>query len=162
LGNGFMFANFLGGEDYSFLACDEADAGDEKLAGDNQGDEPDGKEPCAKEANKGDGDKKFVGERIEEATKVGFDFPESGEVSVKPIGEGGGDEEGESEPSGPSGDGGMGTGLEKNEEDKGGDDAGNGKPIGKSHRKRIKGKSWGRKDVWGFFTSLQIWEKGGK
>ena len=140
MGNGFMFANFFGGEDNSLLACDEADAGDEKLAGDNQGDEPDGKKSCAKEANKGDGDEKFVGEGIEEAAEIGFNFPEAGEMSVEPIGESGGDEEGESEPSGPSGDGGMGTGLEKNEEDKGGDDAGHGKPVGKSHKKRVKGR----------------------
>jgi len=121
-----MFANFCGGEDNSFLACDEADASDEKLACDNQGDEPDGEESCAKEADKGDSDEKFVGEGIKEAAKIGLDFPEAGEVSVEPISQGGGDEEGESEPSGPSGDGGMGTGLEKNEKDKGGDDAGNG------------------------------------
>jgi hypothetical protein len=133
-----MFANFFGGEDNSFLACDEADTGDEKLAGDNQGDEPDGEESCAKEADESDGDEKFVGEGIEEAAEIGFDFPEAGEMPVEPIGESGGDEEGESEPSGPSGDGGMGAGLEKNEEDKGGYDAGDGEPIGKSHKKRVK------------------------
>jgi hypothetical protein len=32
----------------------------------------------------------------------------------------------------------MGAGLEKNEEDKGGDDAGDGEPVGKSHKKRVK------------------------
>jgi hypothetical protein len=133
-----MFANFFGGEDNPFLACDEADAGDEKLAGDNQGDKPDGEESCAKEADEGDGDEKFVGERIEEAAEIRFDFPEAGEMPVEPIGESGGDEEGESEPSGPSGDGGMGAGLEKNEEDKGGYDAGDGEPVGKSHKKRVK------------------------
>ena len=93
MGNGFMFANFFGGEDNSLLACDEADAGDEKLAGDNQGDEPDGEESCAKQADKGDGNEKFVGERIEEAAEIGFDLPEAGEVSVEPISQGGGDEE---------------------------------------------------------------------
>jgi len=133
-----MFANFFGGEDNSLLACDEADASDEKLACDNQGDEPDGEEPCAKEANKGDGDEKLVGEGIEEAAEIGLDFPEAGEVPVEPIGESGGDEESESEPSGPSGDGGVGTGLKKNEEDKGGYDAGDGEPVGKSHKKRVK------------------------
>jgi hypothetical protein len=121
-----MFANFFSGENNTLLACDEADTGDEKLAGDNQGDEPDGKESCAKETDKGDGDEKFIGERIKETAEIGFDFPEASEMSVEPIGEGGGDEESESEPSGPSGDGGMGTGLEKNEKDKGGNDASNG------------------------------------
>ena len=140
MGNGFMFANFFGGEDNSLLACDEADAGDEKLAGDNQRDEPDGEESCAKQADKGDGNEKFVGEGIEEAAEIGLNFPEAGEVSVEPIGESGGDEKSESEPGGPSGDGGMGTGLEKNEEDKGGDDAGHGKPVGESHKKRVKGR----------------------
>jgi hypothetical protein len=135
-----MFANFFGGEDNSFLACDEADASNKKLAGDNQGDEPDGEEACTKETDEGDGDEKFVGEGIEKAAEIGLDFPQAGEVSVEPIGESGGNEESESEPSGPSGDGGMGAGLEKNEEDKGGDDAGNGKPVGKSHKKRVKGR----------------------
>ena len=88
-----MFANFFGGEDNSLLACDEADTGDEKFAGDNQGDEPDGKEPCAKEADKGDSDEKFIGERIEKAAEIGLNFPKAGEVSVEPIGESGGDEE---------------------------------------------------------------------
>ena len=140
MGNGFMFANFFGGEDNSLLACDEADAGDEKLAGDNQRDEPDGEESCAKQADKGDGNEKFVGEGIEEAAEIGLNFPEAGEVSVEPIGESGGDEEDESKPSGPSGDGGMGAGLEKNEEDKGGDDTGHGEAVRKSHKKRVKGR----------------------
>jgi hypothetical protein len=34
----------------------------------------------------------------------------------------------------------MSTGLEKNEEDKGGDDAGHGEPVGKGHKKRVKGR----------------------
>jgi hypothetical protein len=46
----------------------------------------------------------------------------------------------------------VGTGLEKNEKDKGGDDAGHGKPVGESHRKRVKGRWRGRKDVWGVFA----------
>jgi hypothetical protein len=88
-----MFANFFGGEDNTLLACDKTDASDEKFAGDNQGDEPDGEESCAKEADKGDGNEKFVGEGIEKAAEIGLNFPEAGEVSVEPISQGGGDEE---------------------------------------------------------------------
>ena len=64
LGGGFMFTDFFSSENNSFLACDEANAGDEKFAGDNEGDEPDGEKSCAQEADKGDGDETFVGEGI--------------------------------------------------------------------------------------------------
>ena len=46
----------------------------------------------------------------------------------------------------------MGTGLEKNEKDKSGDDAGNREPVGEGHSKRVKGRWRGRKDVWGVFA----------
>ena len=42
--------------------------------------------------------------------------------------------------------------MEKNEKDKGGDDAGHGKPVGESHRIKVKGRWRGRKDVWGVFA----------
>ena len=153
LGNGFMFTNFFSSENNSFLACDEANAGDEKFAGDNEGNEPDGEESCAKEADKGDGDEKFVGEGIKQATKVGFDFPEASEISVEPIGEGSGDKESEGEPCSPKRDRGMSTSLEKNEKDKGCDNACHGKPIGEGHlcesrlsrgvmERRISGSGW--------------------
>ena len=148
-----MFTNFFSSENNSFLACNEANAGDEKFASDDEGNEPDGEKARAEEPDKSDGDEKFVGEGIKQATKVGFDFPEASEISVEPIGEGGGDEESEGEPCSPKRDRGMSTSLEKNEKDKGCDNACHGKPIGEGHlcesrlsrgvmERRISGSGW--------------------
>jgi len=128
-----MFADFFGGENDSFLTGDEANSGDEKFSRHDERDEPDGQEASAEESDEGNGDEEFIGEWIEEATEVGFDFPEAGEVAVEPIGESGGDEESEGEPSGPLGNGGVSAGLEEDEEDKSGQDATDREPIGESH-----------------------------
>ena len=133
LGYGFMFPYFFGSQDDSLLSCDEPDSCDQKLPGDHKGDEPDGKKACAKKTDEGDGDQKLVREGVEEAAKVRLDFPFSGEMTVQPVREGGGDKEGQSEPSGPQGHGWMGTGLKKDQQNKGGDDAADRKPIGKGH-----------------------------
>ena len=128
-----MLSHFFRGKNYPLLTGDKAYPGDEEFAGHDQGDEPDGQEASAEESDEGDGDEEFVGEGIEEATEVGFDFPEAGKVAVEPIGESGGDEESEGEPSGPLGNGGVSAGLEEDEEDKSGQDATDREPIGESH-----------------------------
>ena len=131
--NGFMFADFFGGENDSFLTGDEANSRDEEFAGNDQGDKPDGEKASAEKANEGDGDEEFVGKGIKETAEVGLDLPFTGEVAIEPIGQGGGDKEGESEPRGPLGNGGVSAGLEKDEEDKSGQDATDREPIGESH-----------------------------
>jgi hypothetical protein len=118
-----MFPDFLCSENDSFLSSHEPNSGDQKLSGDHEGDKPDGKKAGAEETDKSDGDQKLVGEGIEKAAEVGFDFPFSGEMAVEPVGEGGGDKEGEGEPSGPQGDGRMGAGLKKDQQNKSGDNA---------------------------------------
>jgi len=118
LGYRFMFADFFRGKNGAFLSCDEANPRDEEFAGNDKGDKPDGEQAGAEKANEGDGDEEFVGK--------GIDLPFAGEVAIEPIGQGGGDKEGESEPRGPSWDGWAGTGLEKDEQDEGGDDSGYG------------------------------------
>ena len=126
LGYRFMFTDFFCGKNGAFLSCDEANSRDEEFAGNDKGDKPDGEQAGAEKANEGDGDEEFVGKGIEEAAEVGLDLPFAGEVAIEPIGQGGGDKEGESEPRGPSWNGWAGTGLEKDEQDEGGDDSGYG------------------------------------
>ncbi len=121
-----MLPHFFRGKDDALLAGDKADSRNKKFTGDDKGDKPDGKEARAEQADKGDGNEEFVGEGIEETSKVRFDFPAAGEVAVEPIGQGGGDKEDESEPSGPRWNGWAGTGLEQDEQDEGGDDSGDG------------------------------------
>ncbi len=128
-----MFADFFSGEDDSLLSSHESDAGDEEFAGHDEGDKPDGEKAGAEKSYEGDCDEKFVGERIEEASEIGFDFPEAGEMAVEPIGDGGGHEKNDGEPGGPKGYGRMGAGLEENEEHERGDHAAHGEPVGKSH-----------------------------
>ena len=84
------------------------------------------KKAGAEKANEGDGDEEFVGKWIKETAEVGLDLPFAGEVAIEPIGQGGGDKEGESEPRSPSWNGWASTGLEKDEQDEGGDDSGYG------------------------------------
>ena len=133
LGDGFVFADIFGGKNNPLLAGDETYAGDEELAGHDEGDEPDGKEPGAEQADKGHDDEELVGEGIEKTAEVGFDLPFAGEMTVQPVGESRGHEEGESEPGGPERDRGVSASLEKDEQDKGGGDTGEGKPVGNSH-----------------------------
>ena len=126
LGYRFMFTDFFCGKNGAFLSCDEANSRDEEFASNDQGDKPDGEQAGAEKANEGDGDEEFVGKWIKETAEVGLDLPFTGEVAIEPIGQGGGDKEGESEPRGPSWNGWASTGLEKDEQDEGGDDSGYG------------------------------------
>jgi hypothetical protein len=126
LGYRFMFTDFFCGKNGAFLSCDESNSRDEEFAGNDKGDKPDGEQAGAEKANEGDGDEEFVGKGIEEAAEVGLDLPSAGEVAIEPIGQGSGDKEGESEPSGPKWNWWAGTGLEKDEQDEGGDDSGYG------------------------------------
>jgi hypothetical protein len=67
-------------------------------------------------------------------------------MAVEPVGEGGGDKEGKGKPSGPDGHGRMGTGLKKDQQNKGRDDAADRKPIGKSHETQFRFKLRWKKD----------------
>jgi len=133
LGDGFVFADFFGGEDNAFLAGHETDPRDEELACHDEGDEPDGKETGPEQADEGHHDEELVREGVKEAAEIRLDLPFPGEVAIEPVGESGGHEEDERQPGGPKRDGGVGTSLKKNEEDEGGADAGKGEPVGDSH-----------------------------
>ena len=133
LGDGFVFADIFGGENNPLLAGDKTDAGDEELAGHDEGDEPDGKETGPEQADKGDDNEELVGKGIEKTAEVGFDLPFAGKVAVEPVSEGRGHEEGESQPGGPERDGRVGAGLKKNKQEEGCAHAGEGEPVGNSH-----------------------------
>ena len=135
-----MLSHFFRGKNYPLLPGDKAYPGDEKLSRHDQGDKPDGKKAGAEKSDKGNGDEEFVGEGIEETTKVGLNFPEAGEVAVEPIGESRSHKKSQSKPCRPKRDRGMGTGLQKNEEDKGRHDACHREPIGESHTRSFKWK----------------------
>ena len=138
LGDGFVFADFFGGEDDAFLAGHETDPRDEELACHDEGNKPNGKKAGPEQADEGHHDEELVSEGIKEAAEIGLDPPFAGQMAVQPVGQSGGDKENESEPSGPERDRGVSASLEKDEQDKGGGDTGEGKPVGNSHVIRLR------------------------
>lgn len=93
LGGGFPFSKTIGGQDVAGLDGDLAEAGDEKLAGDDEGGDPDRAEACEGHEDEAGADEDFIGEGIEEFAEGGDEVELAGEPAIEVIADGGGDEE---------------------------------------------------------------------
>ena len=124
----FVFAQFLGGKHDVLTHGDLADAGDKELAREDQDGDPGGKGTFCDEHDEGGGDEDFVGQGVEEFTKVRDQIAGASDRAIEVIGDGGGGEDEDRQRKGVL-DGQVKTNHKQNRQD----ETGEGEFIGEIH-----------------------------